>query len=137
MVKRDFSQRIQELNSDRERLIAESNATITEMQRVIDITENTDSILTDIDKKFEEQTKLTNAKDISFLFLATGLLCTKWIVMKTLVPLEVDFSHKLKPSKDRLNSTELGDIDSKGKSVDAYKKTLDRVKKIMKKVLIN
>ena len=70
MVKRDFSQRIQELNSDRERLIAESNATITEMQRVIDITENTDSILTDIDKKFEEQTKLTNAKDISFLFLA-------------------------------------------------------------------
>lgn len=129
MVKRDFSQRIQELNSDRERLIAESNATITEMQRVIDITENTDSILTDIDKKFEEQTKLTNAKDISFLFLATGLLCTKWIVMKTLVPLEVDFSHKLKPSKDRLNSTELGDIDSKGKSVDAYKKTLDRVKK--------
>ena len=60
MVKRDFSQRIQELNSDRERLIAESNATITEMQRVIDITENTDSILTDIDKKFEEQTFYLN-----------------------------------------------------------------------------
>lgn len=125
----DFAKRAKLLSDSSENLINESKALLDESDRVITIAHNSDSILRDIEDQFTSQTGIENKKDMAFLFLATGLLCAKWIIMKNIMPLETDFSHTLKSSDKRLNSTEMGEIDTKGKSIDDYKKTLERVKK--------
>lgn len=134
MEKKDFSQRLQALNSESEKLIKDSDKLINDSKRVIDIAHNSDTIIRSIEMQFAEQTGIDNAKDMAFLFLATGLLCTKWIILKTVAPLEADFTHDIKSSEERLDSTEMGAIDAKGKSVESYKKTLDTVKNNRKKL---
>lgn len=56
--------------------------------------ENIGELLTDIDKEFSKVTGITNKKDLSLLFVATGLLCAKWLIMGQFMPLDFDFSYK-------------------------------------------
>ncbi len=130
----DFTKRAKFLNEEADNILMDMHALTEESQRVVEAAHNSDAILSDIEAKFSAQTGIENKKDMTFLFLATGLLCAKWVIMKNIAPLETDFSHSLKSSDKRLNSTEMGDIDTKGKSIDAYKKTLETVKKNREKL---
>lgn len=130
----DFTKRAKFLNEEADNILMDMHALTEESQRVVEVAHNSDAILSDIEAKFSAQTGIENKKDMTFLFLATGLLCAKWVIMKNIAPLETDFSHSLKSSDKRLNSTEMGDIDTKGKSIDAYKKTLETVKKNREKL---
>ena len=51
-----------------------------ESRRVANIAHNAGEIITDLDRQFAAATKL-NGRDIAFLFLATALQCTKWMLM--------------------------------------------------------
>lgn len=51
-----------------------------ESRRVANVAHNAGEIITDLDRQFAAATKL-NGKDIAFLFLATALQCTKWMLM--------------------------------------------------------
>lgn len=51
-------------------------------------------MLTEIDKTFSEATDIINRKDLIFLFVATGLLCSKWLIMGQIAPMDYDFKHE-------------------------------------------
>lgn len=51
-----------------------------ESYRVADLAHNAGEIITDLDRQFAVATKL-QGKDIAFLFVATALQCTKWMLM--------------------------------------------------------
>ncbi len=55
---------------------------------------NIGELLTDIDREFSKVTGIVNKKDLSLLFVATGLLCAKWLIMGQFMPLDFDFSYK-------------------------------------------
>lgn len=61
-----------------------------ESRRVANVAHNAGEIITDLDKQFAAATKL-NGKDVAFLFLATALQCTKWMLMP-----EFDFNFNAK-----------------------------------------
>jgi len=78
-------------------------------------------MLTEIDKSFSESTGIMNKKDLIFLFVATGLLCSKWLIMGQIAPLDFDFKHE--PNMDdRDDSNATSDKTYDGKtSEDAEK----------------
>lgn len=73
-----YKKRLAKLNSDIDETICQLDDGIQEAQRIIEIIENTPTILDELDEKFSQKTKLTS-DDIAFLFLATGLQCTRWV----------------------------------------------------------
>lgn len=64
-------------------------------------------MLTEIDRSFSEATGITNKTDLIFLFLATGLLCAKWLIMGQIAPLDFDFKHK--PNMDDRDDSDVTD----------------------------
>ena len=68
--------------------IGHMHALAEESHRVANVAHNAGEIITDLDRQFAAATKL-NSRDIAFLFLATALQCTKWILMP-----ELDFNFK-------------------------------------------
>jgi len=50
-------------------------------------------MLDEIDEEFSKKTGIINSKDLKCLFVATGLLCAKWIIMGQFVPLDFNFTH--------------------------------------------
>lgn len=104
------------------------------MEYQSDVLDNADAIISDLDKQFSEATGILNAKDLSFIFVATSLLCCKWIILSNIMPLSADFIHEVTPNDKRLDSTEMGAIDTKGKTKEEYQKTLERVKKNYEKL---
>ena len=53
---------------------------IPEAQRVADVAHNAPKILDDLDREFEQKTKL-NSLDITFMFLAAAIQCVRWYVL--------------------------------------------------------
>ena len=51
-----------------------------EAQRVATVAHNAPKILDDLDREFEQKTKL-NGLDITFLFLATAIQCARWYIL--------------------------------------------------------
>lgn len=72
----------------------------TEMRRVAEVAHNAESIIDDIDAQFAKATKL-NKTDIAFLFVATALQCTRWILLPSL-----DLDFKQTPPSERKASLE-------------------------------
>lgn len=72
----------------------------TEMRRVAEVAHNAESIIDDIDAQFAKATKL-NKTDIAFLFVATALQCTRWILLPSL-----DLDFKQMPPGERKTSLE-------------------------------
>ena len=64
-------------------------------------------ILDDIDREFSEATGIINRKDLQFLFVATSLLCAKWVIMGNVAPLDFDFKHN--PNERERISHDKGD----------------------------
>lgn len=85
-------------------------AGLEEKRRKIEIAkkafENTENIISDLDTEFSEKTGIFNSKDLSLLFVATGMLCSKWLIMKQVLPLDFDFKYEKKPIEDRLTDKE-------------------------------
>ena len=75
-----------------ERLVDHLEATGNESVRIGGQFGNIDKLLDDIDVEFAKVTGIINKKDLSLLFVATGLLCAKWIIMGQLMPLDFNFS---------------------------------------------
>jgi hypothetical protein len=65
-------------------------------------------ILGEIDEEFSKATGIINKKDLTFLSVATGLLCAKWLIMGQVAPLDFDFKHDPKARK-RLEDHKDGD----------------------------
>lgn len=82
-------------------------------------------ILTDIDKDFSKATSIINPKDLKFLFLATGLLCTKWIIMGQIIPLDFDYKHTPKPMEERCDHDETP-TGSEGDEIEKKKEERDQ-----------
>lgn len=78
-----------------------------EMYRVSNIARNAETIIGDINERFQKTTKL-NSIDISFLFVATALQCARWIFMPSL-----NFEFQPKPSEQRLTSQQGAQIERK------------------------
>lgn len=125
----EFNIRANMLNEKSDKILNDMHALAVESNRVSEVAHNSDNILKDIESQFANETGIYNKRDMTFLFFATGLLCAKWAIMKEIAPLEINFSHTLKSANQRLDSTEMGSIDTKGKSLSDYKKSLERVKK--------
>jgi len=90
--------------------------------------DNVGELLTDIDSDFSKVTGIVNKKDLSLLFVATGLLCAKWIIMGQLIPLDFDFSHDPN-ARDRINHDEGDDLaEEKRKDDDKFKDVEDESK---------
>ena len=70
---RDLDERSGKTLRNMEKVINESN-------RVADVAHNAKNILDDLDREFEQKTKL-NGLDITFLFLATAIQCTRWLIL--------------------------------------------------------
>jgi len=71
--------------------------------------ENIGELITDIDKDFSKATGIINKKDLTLLFVATGLLCAKWLIMGQFMPLDFDFKHD-PGARDRVEHDEGDDI---------------------------
>ena len=56
------------------------NKAAAEAQRVADVAHNARRILDDLDREFEQKTKL-NSLDITFMFLATAIQCARWYIL--------------------------------------------------------
>lgn len=56
------------------------NKAAAEAQRVATVAHNAKHILDDLDREFEEKTKL-NGLDITFMFLATAIQCARWYIL--------------------------------------------------------
>ena len=56
------------------------NKASADAQRVADVAHNSRQILDDLDREFEQKTKL-NGLDITFLFLATAIQCARWYIL--------------------------------------------------------
>lgn len=74
-------------------------------------------ILDGIDKEFSEVTGILNPKDLTFLFVTTGLLCAKWLIMGQLMPLDFDFKHDPK-ERERISHDEGDEIAEKKREKD-------------------
>ena len=76
---------------------------LKEKRRKIEIAkkafENAENIISDLDTEFYEKTGIFNSKDLSLLFVATGMLCAKWLIIKQVLPLDFDFKYEKKPKK--------------------------------------
>lgn len=77
----EYRKKLARLNAGLDKTIRTLDSRHTEAQRVIDLIDNTPSILDDLDEKFAQKTKLTD-QDLAFLFLATGLQCVRWILQE-------------------------------------------------------
>ncbi|SDB44824.1 hypothetical protein SAMN02910298_02223 [Pseudobutyrivibrio sp. YE44] len=130
----ELKARRKKLNSEFLETTAQFESTINETDRVRKITENSRSIITDLDEEFERKVEL-KGKDLNFIFVASGLLCVKWIMLQAIMPLSFDFKYSPENSDKRLNSAEMGAIDTDGKDIEGYKKTLERVKQNYKKAV--
>lgn len=97
--------------------------------------EHAGTYLDEIEKEFNKQTGIVNSKDMVLLFVATSLLCGKWVLLGELMPLCTDISFSITPNNERLDSGIMGDIDTKGKTKEDFEKTLDAVKKNQKKII--
>lgn|GEM_PF-688674 len=76
-----------------------------ETRRMASQFENVGEIIAGIDKDFAEATGIINPKDLTFLFTATALLCTKWLIMGQVAPLDFDFKHDPN-ARERIDSKE-------------------------------
>lgn len=86
-----------------------------EAKRVSEVSKNVSIILGDLDKQFEQATKLTGV-DISFLFFATALQCIRQYV---LTPFQERQNDKLSEKEAKKEEKEiLGRYDKKEKSKD-------------------
>ena len=54
-----------------------------ESERVADVAHDAPKILDDLDREFEQMTKL-NGLDVTFLFLATAIQCVRWYVLSNI-----------------------------------------------------
>ena len=52
-------------------------------ERELNDIKNVNIIISDLDKNFREKTKITNAKDMAFLWGATALQCGRWMLIKS------------------------------------------------------
>lgn len=86
-----------ELSSKTERDLQEMKTIAAESQRVRDIACNSENIVDDIDKRFEELTSLNNT-DIAFLFFATMLQTLRWVLSPEL---KLPKMEELTPSIDK------------------------------------
>lgn len=85
---------LEKLRAKREQLEKESAKTfrnmdkiINESQRVAEVARNSEQILDDLDREFEEQTGL-KGKDVAFLFVAVGLQIARWVIANQLTEVE-------------------------------------------------
>lgn len=70
----------QDLDNKTDKILLNMNKIIDESNRVADVAHNSKQILDDLDRTFEEKTKL-NGLDITFLFLATAIQCARWYIL--------------------------------------------------------
>jgi len=89
--------------------------------------DNIGELLTDIDKDFSKVTGIDNKKDLSLLFVATGLQCAKWLIMGQVMPLDFDFKHDPN-ARERIDNKE-GDESTKEKQQEAEDKEKEKAKK--------
>lgn len=123
----ELKERRKKLNKEFLETTNQLESIINETDRVRKITESSRSIIKDLDEEFERKVEL-KGKDLNFVFVASGLLCVKWIMLQAIMPLSFDFKYSPEGSENRLNSAEMGAIDTDGKDIDGYKETLERVK---------
>ena len=69
----DLDERTDKTLRNMQKIAAESN-------RVADVAHNAPQILDDLDREFEQKTKL-NSLDITFMFLATAIQCARWYIL--------------------------------------------------------
>ena len=130
----DIKKQNNEVREQFNRIIKSMDENSEKMRKQADVLEHSREHIVEIENNFQEATKIYNKKDLSFLFIATGLLCSKWVIMSIVDPLSVDFSADLTSVKDRLDSKEMGEVDTKGKDKKTYIKTLEHVKENRKKL---
>ncbi|MDR1320704.1 MAG: hypothetical protein LBK56_04670 [Gracilibacteraceae bacterium] len=123
--------KLRELNS---KLIADNRETIKHLDKLGDecfrIGEHfgrAGEIMADLDAEFSKATGITYSKDLTFLFVAIGLLCAKWLIMGKIAPLDFDFKHE--PS----NESRIADKEGKSIEDKKSKEELDKIKKTIEK----
>lgn len=70
----------QELDSRTDKTLRNMHKIADESNRVADVAHNAKNILDDLDREFEQKTKL-NGLDITFMFLATAIQCARWYIL--------------------------------------------------------
>ncbi|SEW00049.1 hypothetical protein [[Clostridium] fimetarium] len=97
-----------------------------ETKRVANVLENINSKIDDLDEEFTNKTGITNKEDMTFLFIAIFLQCTRWALMPKM---DTDFSKV--PDSERLasNTTQKEGIYAGEKSGKTYEmKKINEIK---------
>lgn len=83
----DFEARLTAFHAEARDLDERTDKTLRNMQkiadesnRVADVAHNAPKILDDLDREFEQKTKL-NGLDITFMFIATAIQCARWYIL--------------------------------------------------------
>ena len=117
--------------------VTASNENLTkaeaDFQNYARIMEAGPEVIEKIAQDFETATNLTK-KDISLLFVATGLQIARWVVLSEVMPLSLDYKIELTPREDRLTDSE-GDLFAED-AKDA-KKANERKKSLIEQYNIN
>ncbi|MBQ6971636.1 MAG: hypothetical protein IJP86_04690 [Synergistaceae bacterium] len=70
----------QDLDSRTDKTLRNMQKIADESNRVADVAHNAPKILDDLDREFEQKTKL-NGLDITFMFIATAVQCARWYIL--------------------------------------------------------
>ena len=112
MTLEELEKRRQEIEKNCRTAISNIDTIISETNRVADIAHNSQKILDDLDREFEQQTGL-NETDMAFLFVAVGLQCARILILNHMTRIQKAGSgNTLEASLHEHQKTILGKLDN-------------------------
>lgn len=112
MTLEELEKRRKEIDNNIETAITNMDTIIAETNRVADVAHNSQKILDDLDREFEQQTGL-NEKDMAFLFVAVGLQCVRILFLNHITRIQKAGSgNTLEEALHEHQKTILGKLDN-------------------------
>lgn len=75
------------------------------LQQMTYVAEQGPRVIDDLEQQFEKVTQLSS-KDISLLFVSTGLQIAKWAIISSIRPMSLDYKAELTPRDERMTADE-------------------------------
>lgn len=75
------------------------------LQQMAYVAEQGPRVIDDLEQQFEKVTQLSS-KDISLLFVSTGLQIAKWAIISSIRPMSLDYKAELTPRDERMTADE-------------------------------
>lgn len=131
MINREKWEATREKRATLQNELKEAEAILCKMAS---IAEQGPRVIDDIDQQFENATQLTS-KDISLLFVSTGLQIARWAIISSIHPLSLDYKSELTPQDERMTAEkgdQFADDSSETQRANAQKQELINEYKIKK-----